>query len=228
MGNNKANGKEDKNDNKDDSNKDFLSRIKGNPYLSFMIIIVLIGAIVGGYIYWQALQSRIYIEKSEISAPIITISAQQSGVLEKIRVNEGDNVGKGKVVAQVGSQLLETKTSGIVVYVKNTPGQTVTSQDAIVKMIDPAEMRVIGRIEEDKGLKDIKVGQRVIFTVDAFGSKEYAGIVDSIASSSRQSDIVFSISDKRQQKEFEVNVKFDVSKYPDLKNGMSAKMWVFK
>jgi multidrug resistance efflux pump len=224
MGNNRTNGKAEN----DAGNNGFVNGIKSNPFLIIMIVIVFIGALLGGCAYWQTLQSRVYIEKSEIYAPLITISPSQSGVLEKIRVNEGDNVGKGKVVAQVGSQLLETKTSGIIVYVKNTPGQTVTSQDAIVKMIDPAEMRVIGRVEEDKGLKEIKTGEKVAFTVDAFDSKEYVGVVESVASTSRQSDIVFSISDKRQQKEFEVKVKFDVSKYPELKNGMSAKMWVYK
>jgi hypothetical protein len=43
-----------------------------------------------------------------------------------------------------------------------------------------------------------------------------------------QSDIVFSISDKREEKEFEVKATFDADAYPELKNGMSAKMWVYK
>jgi hypothetical protein len=95
-------------------------------------------------------------------------------------------------------------------------------------MIDPDQLRVIGHIDEDKGLADIRVGQRVTFTADAFGSKEYDGVVESIAPSARQQDIVFSISDKRQVSQFDITVKFDVEKYPELKNGMSAKMKVYK
>jgi len=95
-------------------------------------------------------------------------------------------------------------------------------------MVDPHEYRLIGHIDEDKGLSDIKVGQDVIFTADAFGSKEYSGTVESINPSARQSDIVFSISDKREERQFDIYVKFDVTKYPELKNGMSARMWVYK
>jgi len=45
---------------------------------------------------------------------------------------------------------------------------------------------------------------------------------------SREGDVVFNISDKREVKQFDVKVRFDISKYPELKNGMSAKMWIKK
>jgi multidrug resistance efflux pump len=95
-------------------------------------------------------------------------------------------------------------------------------------MIEPKELRIVGHIAEDKGLADIKLGQKVVFTVDAFGSKEYSGVVSSISPTSRNSDIVFSISDKRQEQEFDVKVSYDVKSAPELKNGMSARMWIYK
>ncbi len=95
-------------------------------------------------------------------------------------------------------------------------------------MIDPQELRVIGRVQEDKGLKDIAPGQHVMFTVDAYPSNQYQGVVETVAPSSRTGDIVFSISDKRQEQEFDVRVSYDVNAYPELKNGMSAKMWISK
>jgi len=39
---------------------------------------------------------------------------------------------------------------------------------------------------------------------------------------------VFSISDKRESREFEVKALFDSQAYPELKNGMSARMWIEK
>jgi hypothetical protein len=39
---------------------------------------------------------------------------------------------------------------------------------------------------------------------------------------------VFSISDKREEREFEVRAIYDTNAYPELKNGMSAKMWIYK
>ena len=95
-------------------------------------------------------------------------------------------------------------------------------------MIDPEQLRVTGQVEEDKGLKDIKVGQTAIFTVDAFGSKKYSGIVDQINPTADSGDIVFNISNTRQENNFDVKIRFDSNQYPELKNGMSAKLWIYK
>lgn len=196
-------------------------------YFLLAMIILAVTIIVGLIIYFDINSSRIYIEKAEINAPIITLSPSGSGVLDKVFVKIGDYVSMNMVVAQVSGQPIEAKTSGYVTSVQNTPGQIVSSSSPVVQMINPEEFKVVGRIAENKGLDQIKIGQRAIFTVDTFGNIEYEGVVDSIAPSARQSDIVFSISDKREEKEFNVYVKFDVSKYPELKNGMSARLWVY-
>ena len=44
----------------------------------------------------------------------------------------------------------------------------------------------------------------------------------------RSADVVFSISDQRAEQEFNVYVRYDINAYPELKNGMSAKIWVYK
>jgi len=66
------------------------------------------------------------------------------------------------------------------------------------------------------------------FTVDAFGSKKFFGIVDEISPISDQSGIVFNISDKREVKQFDIKVRFDIKAYPQLKEGMSAKIIIYK
>ncbi|MDH3353458.1 MAG: HlyD family efflux transporter periplasmic adaptor subunit, partial [Nanoarchaeota archaeon] len=163
------------------------------------IIAVLIFSIfVGGVVYYQINHGRVYIESSEISAPIILLKPQNSGILDQVFVRSGDFVSINTIVAKVDGQSIKTKTAGIISYTNNVPGQYVSSQDTIVKMFNPEEFRVIGHIEENKGLVDIKPGQRVVFTVDAFGLKKYEGIVESISPVARRSDIVFSISDKRE------------------------------
>lgn len=83
-------------------------------------------------------------------------------------------------------------------------------------------------IDEDKGLSEIKLGDQVVFTVDAFGSQKFQGIVDEISPTAKQEDVVFNISDKRQINQFDVKIRFDVNAYPQLKNGMSAKVWIYK
>jgi hypothetical protein len=52
--------------------------------------------------------------------------------------------------------------------------------------------------------------------------------VDEVSPTSRQSDVVFNISSQRQEQEFNIKIRFDVNKYPELKNGMSAKSWIYK
>jgi len=205
-----------------------ISQIKKHPLITELAFVLVLAALIGGYLYWQDLQGKIYIEKAEISAPIIALGASTSGIVEKFYVQEGDRVSEGQRLALVGNQTIYARTRGIVIWIKNTPGQFVSPQDATIKMIDTSQMRLVGRIQEDKGLKDIRPGQRVRFTVDAFGSKEYEAFVDSVGVSARQSDIVFSISDKRETKEFEVRALFDTQAYSELKNGMSAKMWIYK
>ena len=65
------------------------------------------------------------------------------------------------------------------------------------------------------------------FTVDAFGAKKYSGVVDEVGSTSHAGDVVFNISDQRQVAQFDVKIRFNSQLYPELKNGMSAKVWIY-
>jgi hypothetical protein len=89
-------------------------------------------------------------------------------------------------------------------------------------------MRVVARIQEDKGLRDIHAFQKVFFTVDAYGSERFEGFVEKVSETSREGDVVFNISDKREAKEFEVKIRYDLNRYPMFENGMSAKVWIVK
>ncbi len=94
-------------------------------------------------------------------------------------------------------------------------------------MIDPNQLRVVGKIDENKGLSSIKIGDPATFTVDAFGGTEFTGIVDEISPTSDQSSVVFSISDKREIKQFDLKVRYDIALHPEFKNGMSAKLRIY-
>jgi multidrug resistance efflux pump len=192
------------------------------------LVAVTIIALVGGLLYWQVLESRIYIENSVIKAPVISLTPVAPGVLDKLYVTEGDRVRKNQVLAKIGSNLLTAKSDGLVITVMNTPGKVVSQQEVLVSMINPKELKVIGHLDEDKGLDLVLPGQKVIFTVDAFGSREYQGFVESIAPSASSTDIVFNIADTRQENVFDIKVNYDKSAYPELRNGMSARMWVYR
>jgi len=196
--------------------------------IAFGGLIILVAAVIGGYAYWKTNASRVYIEKGEISAPQIDLSSQNGGILETLMVKEGDTVRKNQPVAQVGDEIVRSREDGLVVKVQNEIGRNFNHGEAVVEIIKPSDLRVAGTIEENKGLKDIQVGQRVIFTVDAYGSKEYQGFIDEISPSSKDKGLAFSISDKRATSEFVIKVRFNTEIYSELKNGMSAKIWVYK
>lgn len=193
-----------------------------------IIISIIIISLASIYLYFSLIGGRIYTDKAAISAPTINLAPQGSGLLEEILVNVGDTVPANTVVARIGNELIKTKVAGVITSTQSDAGKLFNRSETVVSMFDPNELRVIGRIDEDKGLSDVRIGQEVEFTVDAYGSKKYTGIVDEISPVSHEGDVVFNISDKREVKQFDVKVRFDISKYPELKNGMSSKMWIKK
>ena len=202
--------------------------IREKPLILGGLIAIVLAIIVSGFLYWKTVQSRVYIEKSEIWAPIISLSPDNSGAINEIYVKEGDIVAKDQPLIKIGTHVVTPKTGGLILWVGNTPGQMASPQSVVVKMLDLNTLRVIGHIDEDKGLSDIKIGQKVIFTVDAYGDQEYQGIVERIGASANQSSIVFSISDQRAENPFDITVTYDIHAYPELKDGMSARMWIYK
>ena len=208
-----------------------INKVKKNTRNKIIIvaaIFLIIAGSIGGYITWKILSGRVYVENSSISAPVINLSTQSGGILEEVFVNAGDEVDDSAPIARVGNELIKAQSAGKVISINTNIGATFTPGQVIATMINPDDLKVIGQVEEDKGLSEIKVGQSAIFTVDAFGSKEYTGIVDEIGPTSDAGDIVFNISNTRQEMNFDVKVRFDINQYPELKNGMSAKLWIYK
>jgi multidrug resistance efflux pump len=178
-------------------------------------------------IYAQVLNRRIYVDTASIVAPLINLAPSHAGILNEVYVNEGDQVHSYQTVARVDNELIQSKTAGIIVSVPNTVGAQVNAGTPVVTMIDPTQLRVVASVAEDKGLTRLAVGDSVTFTADAFGGTQFSGVIDEISPTSKQSQIVFNISDQRAEQQFEVKARFDTSAYPQLKNGMSARMWIY-
>lgn len=197
-----------------------------------LVEILGLGAIVviaaAGAYWWLVLSREIYTDKAQISAPLIQLSPDTPGILKQLMVGEGDKVDTNSPVARIGDGYLMTRTNGVIVSIANTIGALVSPGTPVVTMVNPADLRVVASIDEDKGFSDIRLGNRAEFTVDAFGSQKFEGVVDEISQTSHQSSVVFSISDKREVKQFDVKIKYDTSKYPELLNGMSARVWIYK
>ena len=209
-----------------------IRKVKNNPSKrKSLLLITLVGLVATGLVMgiylWKA-NERIYVEKSYIEAPNIALASTVGGILNQILVKPGDKVNQNQVIAQVGNNLVKAKESGTIIGIQNKLGAYFVPGMAVANMIKPNDLRVYAEVEENKGLKEIKVGQPVIFTVDAFGDQKFDGIVDEIAPTARTTDVVFNISDKRESKEYNIKIRFNVAQYPEIKNGMSAKVWIYK
>jgi multidrug resistance efflux pump len=195
---------------------------------AILVIVLLILALGGGIgAYLIVTNQSVYIEKSTIEAPEIDLAPTTSGTLLNMYVKAGDSVTANEVVARIGNELIQTKIAGIVTKADATIGQQYNAGQTVVAMIDPTALRVVGQIDENKGLNRLAIGQYAVFTADAYGSEKFTGVVDEISPEAQSSDVVFQISDKRQEQIFDVKVRFDTTQYPELKNGMSAKLWVY-
>lgn len=205
-----------------------IKKLSRNAKITFGLIAFLIIALSSGFAYWKNASNYIYTDKAEINAPTTALAPQNPGILQEVFVNQGDLVNENAVVARVDSELIKTKTQSLVVGIENNIGKIFNRGEAVVTVINPDDLRAIAHIDENKGLNEIKIGQSAVFTVDTFGSRKYEGVVDEISPSSRQGDVVFNISDKRETRVFDIKIRFDTKKYPELKNGMSAKIWIYK
>jgi multidrug resistance efflux pump len=196
------------------------------PWVQSLILIVVIFGALGGFLYYQSKKDIVLIDNSSLQAPIVALSPTAGGTLNALYVHPGDIVAPGAQVALVGTTVITAKEGGIVSDTPEALGGYFNPGQKVVGVIVMSDMKVRGQIEETKGLKDLAVGQRATFTVDAFPGKTYSGIVDEIGATSVSTGVLFSISDQRPTEKFDVKVRFDVSAYPELKNGMSAKITV--
>jgi multidrug resistance efflux pump len=207
--------------------KNAAKNLKNRNVIRLLTGLVLIVVIVFGFLYWQSVKDRVFIDDSLITAPVINIAPTTAGQLTEMDAKEGKQLKKGDIIAIVGNNTIRSTTDALVLTANNQIGGSVSQQSQLVQLIDPSQMRVSGTLDENKGLNQIHVGQVASFTVDAFPGKTFWGYIDEISQTAKQTQASFSISSERPTQQFQVYVRFNAASYPEIKNGMSAKTTVF-
>lgn len=207
--------------------KKIFSKLKDRKFLKVISSIFILTLLICLYIFFQATKDRIHIDNSLIQAPIIIVSPSTSGKVQEIDVKAGQTVLSGDTLAVVGSETLRAQTDGLIISASDLTGSTVNQATQLIQMIRSINLRVVGTIDENKGLNDIKVGQTVSFTIDALPGKTHWGYIDEISPSANIPVFSFSSSSERPTQQFTVYAKFNTALYPNIKNGMSAKMVVY-
>lgn len=207
--------------------KNLFQRIKNPIVLRRLVATVVVIVVIVGILFIQGRQGRVFIDDSLVDAPISSIAPTTPGVLTSIAVYENEKIRKGDPIAVVDGNTLYADTDGLVSMANQQIGSIVSSQNPVAQTIDLSNMRIAGTIDENKGLSDIKVGQVVSFTVDALPGKTFWGYVDEISPTAKQTQAAFSISTERPTQQFVVFARFNANSYPEIKNGMSAKMTIY-
>jgi len=84
------------------------------PWMHSLISFVVIFGLLGLFLFWQVQTNTVFIENSNLEAPIINLAPDSPGVLNALYVKEGDVIPAGAQVALVGSQIISTKDGGLV------------------------------------------------------------------------------------------------------------------
>jgi multidrug resistance efflux pump len=207
--------------------KKIFSKFKKRKFLKIGGLVSLLIILACIYFYFRLTSGKVFIDHSLIQAPVLIISPSTSGKVAEIDVKEGQSVENGDTLAIVGSETLRADTDGLIISASDLTGSAVNPQTQLIQMIRPVNLRVVGTIDEDKGLNNIRVGQVVSFTIDALPNTTYWGYVDEISPSAVAPAFSFSTSTERPTQQFTVYAKFNSAAYPAIKNGMSAKMEVY-
>ncbi len=174
--------------------KNILKKIRDPKVLQWIVVLTLVILITGGFIYYQKTKNRVGIENSQVLAPVISIYASGVGRLNELDAVEGHFVKSGDTLAVVGSETIRAQGNGIIISAENQVGGTVTPQTPLIQMENPNDLRVVGTLDENKGLSSIKIGQVVSFTVDALAGETFWGYVDEISPMAKSQQTAFTIS----------------------------------
>ena len=156
-----------------------------------LLIVVAVLAIGGGIAYVIYNNYMYYsTDDAQVNGPIVTVSAQASGVLTTLTVKVGDTVSSGQTIATVtpasttgtGAPAAINITSpinGKIVQVPAVAGQGVAPGLPIAQVTDLSQVNVIAYVDEG-ALNNISNGQGVDITVDAYSGTSLSGHVQQI------------------------------------------------
>ncbi|MDR1522349.1 MAG: efflux RND transporter periplasmic adaptor subunit [Endomicrobium sp.] len=193
----------------------------------------------------EKLQSReLYVEFRETGWVTprnrLEIKSPFAGRIEKILVNEGDEIKKGQIIIWMSSSEraamidaaraisdeeyvrwqeiykptpIVAPMSGFIIYRQKEPGQTVTASDGILVMAD--DLIINAQIDETD-LRYISIGKKLSMYLDAYPQELFEGVIEHISYESR---IISNVT------VYEIRIK-PISKPKVFRSGMTATITI--
>ena len=148
----------------------------------------------------------------------VKITPEYSGQVTELKVNEGDRVKKGQVLARIGNRSnIEAPMAGVISSLKVKKGESVAGNTFNVgtEIMTVADMSVL-ELRVDVGENDIvkvHVGDSADIEVDAYNNRKFKGVVTQIANSTKSSPASMTTNDVTN---YEVRIRLDSTSYRDL------------
>ena len=161
------------------------------PVLIFIALI----AIIGGVGYWVYNSYMFYqTDDAQVNGTIVNVSAPMNGTLSTLTVKQGDTVSAGQTIGTVtgASTVSATGTqgnptaidinspiSGTILQVAAVQGQGVAPGLTILQITNLSSLNIVAYVDEN-ALNNIKTGQSVDITIDAYKGTSFTGHVQQI------------------------------------------------
>jgi multidrug resistance efflux pump len=224
-------------------------------------IIVLALIIGGGIFFYYSYENSHYVktEDAQISADMLTVTPQINGGISAWNASVGEQVTKGEVLGtqeintmlssmsgttqlspaaeKAASDLLTSKANikspidGEIIQTTAIEGQMASTSTSLAVVADMADAYIAANIKE-ANINDVKVGQKVDISIDAFPEKTFTGKVENIG---RAAESVFSLLPTQNStgnftkvtQLIPVKISIDGAGSVDLMPGMNATIKIF-
>jgi multidrug resistance efflux pump len=139
---------------------------------------IILGALVVGffgYLFWLDQTLYVFTDNARVTGTFIQVGSPSAGQVRQLRVDIGDQVSRGQVLASVAlagapnaslpALQVRAPGDGIVVAVTANPGDMVAAGRPFLTMVDPNGLWVEAQIDETR-LGRVRPGQEVEISVD--------------------------------------------------------------
>lgn len=150
--------------------------------------VVLIGGGIGAAYYYNEVANYVTTDDATVQGDLVNVASMEPGKLINWKVKEGETVNKGDVLGTVEVSPANGKTPAVDVDITAPQTGTVIKSSAVTnQMVAPGtplavtadlnNLYVVANIDETS-INDVRSGQTVKLTVDAFPGTNFDGHVD--------------------------------------------------
>jgi len=106
------------------------------PWVHSLISFIVIFGLLIVFLFWQMESNTVFIENSNLEAPIINLAPSSAGVLNALYVKEGDTVKKGDPLIKIDDSVFPAPFDGTVTFLPYKIGEIVYPQSSALSLVD--------------------------------------------------------------------------------------------